>query len=95
MIRETIHYTGQVQGVGFRYTTASVAKNFAVAGSVKNLPDGRVKLVAEGETEQVTAFVDAVQDSMAGNITGVESARSVGTGEFGSPGEPRAFRVIL
>ena len=51
--------------------------------------------MAEGAAEQVTAFVDAVQEAMAETITGVESARSGGTGEFGSPGEPRAFRVIL
>ncbi|MEM9419512.1 MAG: acylphosphatase [Planctomycetota bacterium] len=94
-IRETVHYTGRVQGVGFRYTTASLAKDFEVAGSVKNLPDGRVKLVAEGEAQQVAGLIDAVQEAMSGNITDVESSRSIGTGEFGTPGDPRAFRVIL
>lgn len=95
MIRETIHYSGRVQGVGFRYTTAGVAKEHIVAGYVKNLPDGRVKLVVEGVADAVVGFVDAVQEAMGGNIASVDSHRSVGTGEFGEPGEPRAFRVLL
>jgi acylphosphatase len=61
-------YTGQVQGVGFRYTTRHVAANFAVAGYVRNLPDGRVELVAEGEPEEVEHFLDAVGQKMAGYI---------------------------
>jgi acylphosphatase len=95
MIRETVHYTGRVQGVGFRHTTATLARGHAVAGYVRNLPDGRVKLVAEGPAEAVVALVDAVQSAMAGNIQTVESARSLGTGEFGSPGDDAAFRIRL
>ena len=95
MIRETIHYAGRVQGVGFRYTTAGLAKEFVVAGTVQNLPDGRVKLVVEGDSEQVAGLVDALQEAMSGHIVSVESRRSVGTGEFGDPGEPRAFRIVL
>ena len=48
MIRETVYFEGRVQGVGFRMTTARLAKNHDVAGVVKNLPDGRVQLIAEG-----------------------------------------------
>ena len=95
MIRETIIYRGRVQGVGFRQTTAGLARGRAVAGYVKNLPDGRVRLVAEGEAPAVTDFIDAVQAEMAGHIDDVESARSVGTGEYGDPGEPGAFRIAL
>jgi hypothetical protein len=43
----------------------------------------------------VEAFVDAVQDAMGGHIADVVSARSVGSGEFGAPGEPGSFRVKL
>ncbi|MEM8737764.1 MAG: acylphosphatase [Planctomycetota bacterium] len=95
MIRETIHYAGQVQGVGFRYRTASIARLYPVAGTVRNLPDGRVKLVAEGDADDVERFVDAVQDAMNANIHTVDSARSKGTGEFGPPGEPQNFRVVM
>jgi acylphosphatase len=95
MIRETIHYSGRVQGVGFRHTTATLARAYPVTGYVQNLADGRVKLVAEGDAADVEAFVDAVQDAMGGHIADVVSARSVGSGEFGAPGEPGSFRVKL
>ena len=54
MIRNTVHYTGHVQGVGFRYTTTTIAGKHNVAGYVQNLPDGRVRLVAEGKRPRST-----------------------------------------
>jgi acylphosphatase len=65
-----VHYHGQVQGVGFRYTTWNVAKHSAVVGYVKNLPDGDVELVAEGEAADVDRFLRAVAERMAEYITG-------------------------
>jgi acylphosphatase len=61
--RIRIFYSGNVQGVGFRYTTKSVAAGFEVNGVVRNLPDGRVELVAEGTQEELDAFRQAVRDS--------------------------------
>lgn len=49
-------FEGRVQGVGFRYQTVGVAKGFEVTGTVKNLPDGRVHIYAEGEEAEVLAF---------------------------------------
>jgi acylphosphatase len=68
----TIHYAGRVQGVGFRYTARSVAMGFEVAGMVRNLPDGRVELVAEGERAELEAFRRAVQDSEVGGFIRTE-----------------------
>ena len=48
-----IFYSGHVQGVGFRYTVKSVAAGFEVNGTVRNLPDGRVELVAEGDSGEL------------------------------------------
>ena len=48
-----IHYSGHVQGVGFRATAYSIASGLAVTGYVRNLPDGRVQLVAEGAANQL------------------------------------------
>ncbi|WP_309400172.1 acylphosphatase [Cerasicoccus maritimus] len=62
--REEVHFTGRVQGVGFRYATLQVAKEFEVTGEVKNLPDGRVYLCAEGKESEVTAFRDELVDRM-------------------------------
>src|SRR5262249_15767968 len=69
MICKRVHYQGRVQGVGFRYTAQRIAGGFRVAGYVKNLRDGSVELVAEGEPDQVEAFVAAVAERMADYIT--------------------------
>ena len=50
--RRKVHFRGRVQGVGFRYTVRGVASGFAVTGYVKNLPDGRVLVVAEGLSQE-------------------------------------------
>lgn len=69
---ETVFFTGHVQGVGFRYSVLQVAKEFEVAGYVRNLTDGRVQLEAEGAAADIAAFVDAVQEKMHGYIRKVE-----------------------
>ena len=58
-----IFYSGQVQGVGFRYTVKSVATGFEVTGTVRNLADGRVELVAEGIKNELEAFRHAIRDA--------------------------------
>ncbi len=58
--RLIIFYSGRVQGVGFRYTVKTVAAGFEIAGAVRNLPDGRVELVAEGARAELAAFRDAI-----------------------------------
>jgi len=64
-----IVYSGHVQGIGFRYAAKSVAAGFDVTGSVRNLPDGRVELIAEGDRAELAAFRDAIRDAgLAGFI---------------------------
>ena len=58
-----IFYSGHVQGVGFRYTAKTAATGFEVTGIVRNLPDGRVEMVAEGVREELEAFRDAIRDA--------------------------------
>ena len=69
---EIVHFSGHVQGVGFRYTVLQVARGFEVAGHVSNEADGRVTLEAEGAPAEVAAFVDAVQERMHGYIRKIE-----------------------
>lgn len=80
--RREVHFQGMVQGVGFRYTTCRIASRFAVAGYVQNLPDGRVRLVAEGWPSELDRFLDAVQAPMARFIDGVEVTVQPATGEY-------------
>ncbi|MEY2488612.1 MAG: acylphosphatase [Verrucomicrobiota bacterium] len=58
-----VFYEGNVQGVGFRYSVRQIAKGFDVTGSVRNLRDGRVELLATGEEDEVRAFVEAIGQS--------------------------------
>jgi acylphosphatase len=67
-IRRTTHFSGNVQGVGFRWNTRNAAGGHDVAGYVRNLPDGRVEVVAEGETREVEAFLAEVRSRMGGHI---------------------------
>lgn len=69
MIAKTVYYSGRVQGVGFRFTAKSVARGFDVVGYVKNLSDGRVELFAQGEADELEAFLQEIRESvLAGHI---------------------------
>lgn len=63
MIARKYLFGGRVQGVGFRYATKQIAKGFDVIGSVKNLADGRVELILQGESGEVEAFIDELTDN--------------------------------
>jgi acylphosphatase len=63
MSRVQVLFKGHVQGVGFRYTCRSLAKGFSVTGYVRNLRDGRVELVAEGDSPELDAFLEAIAAS--------------------------------
>jgi acylphosphatase len=84
--RRHVVYQGHVQGVGFRFTTLSIARRYAVTGYVCNLPDGRVELVAEGDNRELDQFVADVATAMSGYIRDVKLDRRAATGEFGDFG---------
>ncbi|HLS28283.1 MAG TPA: acylphosphatase [Opitutales bacterium] len=87
VFRLSVHFSGRVQGVGFRYETLQIAKGFDVTGFVKNLPDGRVQLEVEGEKAEVTAFVQQVEDDLASFIRETEKCSE--------QGEPRFFNFTI
>jgi acylphosphatase len=68
MIRRTSHFNGRVQGVGFRYTAQDIARGFNVTGYVRNLPDGRVELVAEGDEAEIERLLQSIAQRMEGFI---------------------------
>ena len=82
MIQRTCYFSGDVQGVGFRYTAQSVARGFAVTGFVRNLADGRVELVAEGKAEEIERFLDALGQQMEGHIRDRTDSDTSATGRF-------------
>ena len=80
--RREAFYSGHVQGVGFRYTVRLLAAQFAVSGYVRNLPDGRVQLVVEGQSAELQRFVDAIAERMADHIRDVAVDVRPAIGEF-------------
>jgi acylphosphatase len=84
-----ILYAGHVQGVGFRYAAKRVAMGFEVSGHVRNLCDGQVELVAEGERAELEAFREAIRDSGLGSLVRQEALNwGEATGEF------RGFEIV-
>ena len=66
--RRRVIFHGRVQGVGFRYTAASIAKRYRIEGYVRNQPDGAVELVAEGTVQQLERLLKDISAEFAGNI---------------------------
>ena len=66
-------YTGRVQGVGFRYTTRRIAHRYPITGYVKNLPDGRVELLAEGAPADLDQFLADIAATMSDHIHHTET----------------------
>jgi acylphosphatase len=88
--RKRLHvlYSGRVQGVGFRYTAKTVATGFEVTGIVRNLPDGRVELIAEGLKDELEGFQQAIRESGLGSLIGREDV-----GWESPSGEFRGFEI--
>jgi acylphosphatase len=87
--RMHIFYSGHVQGVGFRYTVKTVASGFEATGTVRNLPDGRVELTAEGPREELEAFRTGIREAgLERLIRHEEVLWSEPTGEF------RGFEIV-
>ena len=82
-------YEGRVQGVGFRYTVKNLAREFEVSGTVANLPDGRVELVASGDPEEVDAFLEAIRTSVLAGHIDLETPR-----EIPRPAGLRGFSIV-
>ena len=68
-----VFYSGRVQGVGFRATAEETASQLGIVGWVKNLRDGRVEVIAEGDEKLLVRFLhDMRVGPMRNFIHGVE-----------------------
>jgi acylphosphatase len=66
MVRRRVLVHGRVQGVGFRYTLARAAQSRGVVGFARNLADGAVEAVFEGEPEAVDSLVRLAHEGPRG-----------------------------
>lgn len=69
-----LFYEGKVQGVGFRYSIKQIAAGYDLCGTVRNVPDGRVELLIQGEESDMNDMLEAVFTShLKGFIKRIES----------------------
>ncbi|NJE08068.1 acylphosphatase [Thermococcus sp. M39] len=88
IVRAHLRIYGRVQGVGFRWSMQREARKLGVNGWVRNLPDGSVEAVIEGERERVEALIGwAHQGPPFARVTRVEIKWEEPKGEKG-------FRVV-
>ena len=77
-------FSGHVQGVGFRYTAEGLARPLGLRGWVKNLADGRVELLAQGDRGAVERFLAALDSRLGRNIVEREEQWTEGHSDPGA-----------
>ena len=78
-----VYWSGRVQGVGFRYTAESAALELGLVGWVRNISDGRVEAICEGEERILKAFLNRVaQGAMKPHIRQVQADWAEAMDEF-------------
>lgn len=83
--RAHVFVTGKVQGVYFRQNTQITAREHGVAGWVRNLPDGRVEAVIEGDEASVKKVVEwCRRGPPSARVDNIEIKNEKYTGEFSS-----------
>ena len=82
MQRAHVYYTGDVHGVGFRFTAVDKARRHKIAGWVKNAPNRTVELVAEGEIKNLTEFFQELETAMSRYIQDKKVSWEPATGKF-------------
>jgi acylphosphatase len=82
--RVVAYVSGDVQGVGYRWFVRGLAGTAGLAGSARNLPDGRVEVVLEGADDDVAAVLAELEGPRApGTVRAVESRDEVARGSRG------------
>lgn len=81
MIARRATVAGRVQGVGFRFFAERTARDLGVRGWVKNLPDGRVESVAEGDPDAVNRYLERLREGpRSGRVTNLLVEETTWTG---------------
>jgi acylphosphatase len=61
VVRAHIFISGHVQGIGFRWWVRRLAQDLQLSGWVRNLSDGRVEVIAEGEKKKLTKLIELIK----------------------------------
>ncbi len=89
MQRAEIFVDGEVQGVGYRYEVRRFARKHKLVGEVKNLEDGRVRIVCEGDEGDIKAFFEDINiKELPIFVENIEYKFSKATGEF------KTFKIV-
>lgn len=90
IVRVRVLVDGRVQGVAYRFFAEKYAARLGVTGWVRNLPDGRVEVVAEGTSDRVEAFLERLKEGPSlARVDGFAVRHEAATGEF------KDFRIVF
>lgn len=84
-----VFFSGTVQGVGFRYTVRRMAQELGLNGWVRNLGDGRVEMLAQGNQAQLEILMQKINDHFDGYIR-EKNIENIQTDDMLDP-----FRIII
>lgn len=88
-VAKHIIFVGRVQGVGFRFTSLDIARRYQLNGFVRNLFDGTVEMVAQGEPRDVSDCIRDISESFAGHI------RDTNIEEIPTNPQYKAFKITF
>ena len=77
-----VYYSGSVQGVGFRFTAEHASSSLGLTGWVKNLMDGRVEVLCEGNVPDLKKFLEKMDSGFKSYLRDSDIEWSKPTGEF-------------
>jgi acylphosphatase len=83
LVRVRIFAGGRVQGVAYRFFAEKYAGRMGITGWARNLPDGRVEVLAEGSGVNIEAFLERLQEGpRLARVDSIDIRREASTGEF-------------
>jgi acylphosphatase len=71
-VAKFIVFSGDVQGIGFRYTAHRVAGRYSLTGYVRNTPDGSVELLLQGHPDDISAYIADIKETFSRYIRNVD-----------------------
>jgi acylphosphatase len=67
-VAKFIIFSGNVQGIGFRYTAHRIASRYTLTGYVRNTSDGKVELHVQGHPDDINDCIDDIKETFANYI---------------------------